>query len=102
MLHPEMCVTLQNLRPSSIAEWSTALQLTALSPLQWTILINKSPKQFLYLTSLMYSSSKMGIPQPGTYTSSQLGDPEATDNKTKVYIYRHLITIWLQLNVHVN
>ena len=45
-----------------------------------------SPRQSLYLTSLMYSYSKLGIPQPGTYTSSQLGDPEATDHKTKGYI----------------
>ena len=36
----------------------------------------------------MYSYSKLGIPQPGTYTSSQLGNPEATDHKTNGYIYK--------------
>ena len=53
-----------------------------LSPPMSIIAVNssyrKESKTSLYLTSLMYSYSKLGIPQPGTYTSSQLGDPEAT------------------------
>ena len=56
------------------------------------IFINRNPRQSLYLTSLMYSYSKLGIPKPGTYTDTvSLVTQKLLITKHSVFPYTYII-----------